>query len=121
MRIILGFMLWAALAAHAQWDNKPLPAGAGAVVPYDTPSGRVLFAPGNDYAQPALYRSSDQGATWQAAALDSPLLKLFTRPDSNGFLRLDGDLFAIHLVGGAYFSGFNCEMRRSVDAGATWS
>ncbi len=121
MRIILGFMLWAALAAHAQWDNKPLPAGAGAVVPYDTLTGRILFAAGYVNSLPVLFTSGDEGATWQSKALDRPILKLFTRPAPSGFLRLDGDLYAVHLIGSDWLAGFRCEMRRSSDSGATWS
>jgi photosystem II stability/assembly factor-like uncharacterized protein len=116
-------LLFASFPAGAQWQTRPLPANLNAnlVIPYRAPAGKILVSAGGTYSQPVLYRSNDDGQSWLAAPLDKPLLRLFTVPTSTDPPGQDGPLYGVFLVGGGWLESFVCELRRSGDAGVTWT
>ena len=123
-RILVGITLLmsVAMSASAQWQTRTLPPGAtGGVFPYESASGRTLLVAGGNATQPVLYRSTDDGISWTSSTMSNLAVSFATRPKSVAPASGDSDLYGSFIVGGDYFSGIRCELRRSVDGGSNWS
>jgi Repeat of unknown function (DUF5648) len=129
-------LLAATLPAHAQWQTRPAPwqepsrmfeadTQAFAILEVDTPPGRLLFASGVLNGQPAFYRSSDEGLTWQVNAIGGyahpAVYWAGTVPTPQGIPSRRGDLYVTVVVSGDALGDYGCDPLRSSDAGATWT
>ena len=136
LHLILGLLAAVALPAHAQWQTHPAPRpvyslfygvdiAAFAILDADTPSGHQLFAAGATSGRPDLYRSSDDGLTWQVNAIAGyPNPMVFwagTMPTPRGVPSRRGDLYVTVADGYGGFGTSRCDLLRSGDAGATWT
>jgi Repeat of unknown function (DUF5648) len=147
LRRFLNLCLWllaaTALPAHAQWQTLPAPWQAPpgnyvvnptfAVLDAASPPGRFLFTAGRLNDGPVLYRSGDDGLSWQVMPVggytspprweydDPAIYWVGTVPGTQGVLSHSGDLYITVGTGGYISNRIRCDLLRSSDAGASWN
>ena len=118
--------LWPTVVS-AQWLSRPgpwTPSGsviAGmAVLPSTAHQAATLFTAAQSRGQ-LLFRSSDEGLTWQAVAIpghDNDFV-VWVGSDSAG-PAAPANLYVTIFVDGGFTELFKCDILRSADSGATW-